>query len=167
MNAREVLALLRPLASRVLGLVEVGEITLDQEARKFRELQVRADGVTSPSDVPHYEAYGFTSRAGAGGEAVVLNVGGDKSQPIVILVGDRRYRVEVEAGEVCVYNAAGHKITLREDRISVEAPLVEVHTTGGTLTAIDGVLTGQSIDPYTGQPQWTLGNGSAKLRAEV
>lgn len=167
MNAREVLALVAPLKSRIMGLVSLAEVRLRKETTAFRELQLQKGGKTTPDDYQHVEPYGFTSAAGAGSEAVVLNLGGDQSQPIVILVGDRRYRLQVEDGEVAVYHREGHKIVLREDRITVEAPLVEVHTSGQVLTIGNGVLTGADVDPYTGQPYSALGMGSSKLRAEA
>lgn len=166
MNAREVLALVAPLRSRIMGLVALAEVRLARESSTFRELQLRIRGKTTPDDFQHVEPYGFTSAPGAGAEAVVLNLGGDQSQPIVIAVGDRRYRIQVDEGEVAVYHRDGHKIVLRDDRITVEAPLVEVHTTGTTLTIANGVLTGADVDPYTGQPYAALGMGSAVLRAE-
>jgi phage baseplate assembly protein V len=164
-NAREVLALVAPLRSRIMGLVSLAEVRLRRETSAFRELQLQQKGKTTPDDFQHVEPYGFTSAAGAGAEAVVFNLGGDQSQPIVIAVGDRRYRVQVDEGEVAVYHRLGHKIVLREDRITVEAPLVEVHTSGGTLTVANGVVTGTDIDPYTGQTYASLGSGSSVLRA--
>lgn len=166
MNAREVLALVAPLKSRLMGLVSLAEVRLRRETSAFRELQLQRRGKVTPDDFQHVEPYGFTSAAGAGAEAVVLNLGGDQAQPIVIAVGDRRYRVQVDEGEVAIYHREGHKIVMREDRITVEAPLVEVHTTGATLTIANGVLTGADVDPYTGQTYASIGSGSSILRAE-
>lgn len=165
MNAREVLALVAPLKARIMGLVTMAEVRLSRESSALRELQLQQRGKVTPDDFQHLEPYGFTSAPGAGAEAIVLNLGGDQSQPIVIAVGDRRYRVTVAEGEVAIYHRDGHKIVLRDDRITVEAPLVEVHTTGGTLSVANGVLTGTDIDPYTGQTYASLGSGSSVLRA--
>jgi phage baseplate assembly protein V len=166
MNAREVLALVAPLKARIMGLVTLAEVRLSRESTALREYQLQQSGKTTPDDFQHLEPYGFTSAPAAGAEAVVLNLGGDQSRPIVIAVGDRRYRVQVAEGEVAIYHREGHKIVMREDRITVEAPLVEVHTAGEVLTISNGVLTGADVDPYTGQTYASLGMGSSVLRAE-
>ena len=151
--------------ARTRNMIRLTEVSLARESTSLRELQLQDRGRTGPDDIQHLEPYGFTSAPLAGAEAIVLSPEGDRTRALVIAVGDRRYRVIVEAGEVCIYNNAGHKIVLKSDRIVVEAPLVEIRPSGGVLTALNGVLTGTDIDPYTGQTYASIGSGSSVLRA--
>jgi phage baseplate assembly protein V len=120
MNAREVFELVGPMKNRLRGLVKVGTVKLAKETTKLRELQLRIDQRETPDDYPHYEPYGMTARPKAGAEAVVLNVNGDRSVPLVLCVADRRFRIELEEGEVAIYDDQGAYLKLSRSGIVVE-----------------------------------------------
>ena len=68
-------------------------------------------------------------------------------------------------GSVTVSSEKNITITSAE-KVIVESLLVEIKNRDAVLAAIDGILTGQAIDPYTGLTQFALGNASTKVRGE-
>jgi len=65
------------------------------------------------SDREYMQHYGFTSRPLAGAEGVIVNQG---NHYILIATDDRRYRIAVEAGEVCLYTDEGDQIRLKRNK---------------------------------------------------
>lgn len=119
--------LLEPLRRRVRMVVQraVVEYVHSQNGRHF--VQVVATG-GEPYDAELVQPFGFASQPVAGAGAVVLNLNGDRSHSVAINVGDNRYRVEVGAGEVAIYNQDGAKIHLKAGRIiDFDADLVNIN----------------------------------------
>jgi len=65
------------------------------------------------SDREYMQHYGYTSRPLAGAEGVIVNQG---NHYILIATDDRRYRVAVETGEVCLYTDEGDQIRLKRNK---------------------------------------------------
>lgn len=113
--------LLAPLNRRVKGMVARGILSLVDDAAGVQRVQIRIgkqvlDGVDRP------QMYGFSSHPPAGGEVVVLFVGGNRGQGVIVGEGDRANRpADGEPGAVVVYDDAGHKITLRPGGIEINA----------------------------------------------
>lgn len=59
------------------------------------------------------EHYGFTSRPLAGAEAIIINEG---NHFIMIASDDRRYRIAIDEGEVCLYTDEGDFIRLKRSK---------------------------------------------------
>lgn len=108
--------MLEPLRRRLRMVVQraVVEYVHAQNGRPF--VQVVSTG-GEPCDAEFVQPFGLASAPVAGAGAVVLNLNGDRSHAIAINVGDNRYRVEVAAGEVALYNQDGAKIHLKAGRI--------------------------------------------------
>lgn len=85
------------------------------------QFRVLSGEVKDKVDFP--ENYGFTSRAHAGSEAVILFPGGDRSHGIAIITSDRRYRLQIAEGEVAVHDDQNQRVYLKRDRIEVYSPL--------------------------------------------
>jgi phage gp45-like len=129
---------IRPLKTRVRLMITraVVEAVRDDKAGQLVDL---ADLATL---VEVFQTYGFTSRAKAGSEAVVVHLNGNPDNPLILAVGDRRYRIKGLAdGEVAIYSdeddggAAKHRVHLKAGR------KIEVH--GSTVSVkADSVLLG-------------------------
>jgi phage baseplate assembly protein V len=65
------------------------------------------------SDREYFQHYGFTSRPLAGAEAILINAG---NHFIMVASDDRRYRIGVEGGEVCIYTCEGDRIHFKKDK---------------------------------------------------
>ena len=137
----------------------------------LQRLQVSLLADEARDGVEQFEGYGLTAHPHAGAEAICLHVGGARAHPVVIAVADRRYRVTgLAAGEVCLYDDQGQRITLYRDRIEVEAPSVviqspDVHlgTTGGARIA----RVGDRVQVGSGSSAglWPIVEGSEMVRS--
>lgn len=114
------------------------------------------------------EPYGFSYRPKPGSQAYLLFPSGDRSYGVAIVVGDKRYQLELAEGEVAIHDdELHHSITLSRDGIVIEggghditiqnAPTVIV--TDGDVIA-DGISLKthvhgnvQAGSSQTGQPQ--------------
>lgn len=102
-------------------------VLLANAAAKLQTLQVRLLAGEIKDGMEHFEPFGFTAVPQADAEAIALFLGGDRSHGVIIAVGDRRYRVtDLSPGESAMYNAAGHKLVLYQDRAELIAPRVVV-----------------------------------------
>lgn len=169
----EILAALRSTARRVRGMVSRGVVAAVGAASKMQSLQVTIRDGETVDDVEHFEPYGLTSRATPGAEAVVISVGGLADHPVAIVVADRRYRVTgLAAGEVCLHDDQGQRVTLYRDRVEITAPKVVINSAdvqlggAGLLALADGVVVAQGIDSFTGATYGVLGNASSVVKAK-
>lgn len=61
----------------------------------------------------YMQHYGFTSRPLAGAEAVIIQEG---NHIVMIASDDRRYRIDIEDGEVCLYTDEGDHIRFKRGK---------------------------------------------------
>ena len=78
--------------------------------KRFTATGRSGESFTSREYMQHY---GFSSRPLAGAEAVLIQ---DGNHIIMIASEDRRYRIGVEAGEVCLYTDEGDQIRFKRDK---------------------------------------------------
>ena len=110
-------------------------VALVNAKRKLQTLQIRMLAGELKDDVEHMEPYGYTSCPQPGAEGVALFSGGDRSHGVVIVIADRRFRLQgLKPGEVALYTdegdkihfERGHKLTFKTGTLNVEAS-EEVH----------------------------------------
>ncbi len=75
------------------------------------------DGMERPQD------YGFTSHPLPGMQPFAGFFGGDRSNGFVIAMCDRQFRIELERGEVAIYDDLGQKVHLTRTGVVVKTPL--------------------------------------------
>ena len=104
--------------------------------------------------------YGFTSVPHPGAQAIAVFPGGDRSQGIVIAVGDTRYRLKALAdGEVAIHDDLEQKVHLTRTGIIVSSPNLGVR-----IEAKDIVMHGShswSWDVNGFGERWTSLGGTA------
>ena len=104
--------------SLLTRLLARGTVVLANSATKLQSLQMRLTAGEVNDDMEHFESYGFTSNPLAGAEGIATFLGGDRSHAIVLVVADRRYRLQsLAAGEVAIYTDEGDKIHFKRGRI--------------------------------------------------
>lgn len=105
-----------------------GTVVLVDSARKLQALQMRLTAGEVKDGLEHFEPYGFTSNPLAGAEGIAAFIGGDRSHGVLLVVADRRYRIQgMEPGEVAIYTDEGAKIHLKRGRIiDIEADVINV-----------------------------------------
>lgn len=103
-----------------------GTVVLVDSARKLQALQMRLTAGEVKDGLEHFEPYGFTSNPLAGAEGIAAFIGGDRSHGVLLVVADRRYRIQgLEPGEVAIYTDEGAKIHLKRGRIiDIEADVI-------------------------------------------
>ena len=112
--------------SLLTRLLARGTVVLAHSASKLQSLQMRLTAGEVNDDMEHFEPYGFTSNPLAGAEGIVTFLGGDRSHAVVLVVADRRYRLQSLApGEVAIYTDEGDKVHFKRGRV------IEIET--GTL----------------------------------
>jgi phage gp45-like len=99
----------------------------------------------------HWQPYGFQARPLAGADAIVVSMGSNADQRIALLVGDRRYTIALEAGEVAIVDDLGQKVHLTRTGIVVDAPGIKLGASA-TLAAAretDPISMGNPATPGT------------------
>lgn len=112
---------LQSLQRQVLSLIGRAVVKSIDAASKCQTVDVELVGGQPKSGIEHFEPYGFTSRANAGSEALVLFPDADRSHGIAVAVADRRYRLKgLKTGEVALYDDQGQSVTLTRNGIVVD-----------------------------------------------
>lgn len=103
-----------------------GTVVLVDSARKLQALQMRLTAGEVKDGLEHFEPYGFTSNPLAGAEGIAAFIGGDRSHGVLLVVADRRYRIQgMEPGEVAIYTDEGAKVHLKRGCIiDIEADVI-------------------------------------------
>lgn len=168
MTREELGGIMGPFMARMRSMITFGKVARSSATGSGQTVQARALAGEDTDDVQHVEPFGFTSNPNEGAEVLIVAL--NEEEEIAIVCGDRRYRLKgLAAGEVALYNDTdGVSVELKKGppRILIHAPKVEIKTKAAVLAAIDGVLTGKALDPYTGQSHFALGNASGKVFAE-
>lgn len=103
------------------GLANVlarGVVALANSASKLQSLQLRLLAGEVKDGVEHLEPYGFTSCPKSGAEALAGFIGGDRSHGVVIMVSDRRFRLQgLKPGEVALYTDEGDRLHFKRGRV--------------------------------------------------
>lgn len=63
------------------------------------------------------QQFGFTSGVPAGSQLIVLPLAGRTAASVIVATENGSFRVQVGAGETCIYNQWGAKITLKNEKI--------------------------------------------------
>jgi phage baseplate assembly protein V len=132
--------------NKLMNVLTRGVVALANSASKLQTLQMRLTAGEVKDGMEHLEPYGFTSCPHAGAEALAGFMGGDRSHGVVIVVSDRRYRIqELEPGEVAIYTDEGDKVHFKRGRV------IAVETGTLNITATDSVNFNTPKITQTGQ----------------
>lgn len=102
----------------VKNMLARGTVVLVDALKKMQSLQMRLTADELKDNAEHFEPYGFTSNPLAGAEVLTVFIGGDRSHAVVLVVADRRYRIQsLKPGEVAIYTDEGDKIHFKRGRI--------------------------------------------------
>ena len=109
-------------------------VALASAAGRLQSLQIRMLADEVKDNVEHLEPYGFTSCPHSGAEGVAVFPGGDRSHGVVLVIADRRFRLQgLKPGEVAIYTDEGAKLHFeRGNKLRIVAG--EVHIESATLT---------------------------------
>lgn len=125
----------------IADIMSRGAVTSVDEEKRMRVVQCTFLAGETRDDLEHFEPYGFTSgpHRDQVPEALAMFFDGDRSHGVVICVADRRYRLNVAAGEVALYDDLKQKVHLTRTGIEMETPLDVRMQVGGNMTVnVDG-----------------------------
>lgn len=105
----------------VKNLISRCTVALVNAKGKLQALQIRMLAGEVKDGVEHLESYGFTSHPHDGAEGVAVFPGGDRSHGVVIVVADRRYRMQgLKAGEVALHDDQGQCVHMTREGMVVK-----------------------------------------------
>lgn len=103
---------------RLMNMLARGVVALAKSTGKLQTLQMRLTHGEVKDAMEHLEPYGYTSCPHEGAEGFAAFLGADRSHGVVLVVADRRYRLQgLQAGEVAIYTDEGDKIHFKRGRI--------------------------------------------------
>lgn len=111
---------LNVLQRQILSLIGRAVVKSVNADAKCQTVDVALLADEGKQGVEHLEPYGFTSRAHADSEAIILFPDGDRSHALAVMVADRRYRLKgLKEGEVVLYDDLGQSVHLTRNGIVV------------------------------------------------
>ena len=118
---RAMQSMIDPLRRRAAMMVARAVVSLikDDEPRQVLQAEILEGELRD--DIERAQNYGFTSHPFAGCDAVIVCAGGSRDQAIAVVVDDRRYRLNLQQGEVALYDDKGNKVQLLRDMVRVDA----------------------------------------------
>lgn len=136
--------LMAPLNVRIVNMLARAVVSTIDDSQQAQLLKLAIlDGETR-DEIERLQNYGFTSHPKSGAEAFVAFVGGRRDHGVALVVEDRRYRiVNLESGEVAVYDHTGSKILLRQNGNIELTPSSGVVSLTGDLN-VSGTVTGST-----------------------
>lgn len=72
------------------------------------------------NNLARVEPYGFRHRPKPGAQAYLLFPSGDRSYGVAIVIGDKRYQLELVEGEVALHDDIGHVVKLGRNGIAID-----------------------------------------------
>lgn len=103
----------RPQRGAIKGLVRRATLGTLKTSSLLQSIQAGTLKDDEDDDIELFEPYGFTSAPVAGSEGLVLRVGGQRTGSVAIMFGNRTFRLQVEEGEVAMYDDQGASIVLK------------------------------------------------------
>ncbi len=174
---RGVGAMLDPLRRRISMMASRGVVRTVSDNKSRQQLQAEILEGELREDVERAQNYGLAAHPHPGSDAIILCLGGSREQTVAIVVDDRRYKLNLQAGEVALYDDLGNKVQLLRDMVRVDAVqhleatapttrIVSDVTIDGTLTvngdvATSGALTNNGKD--VGSSHKHLNSGGPSL----
>ncbi|KWT89361.1 MULTISPECIES: phage baseplate assembly protein V [unclassified Variovorax] len=106
---------------RMMLVVGRGRITTGNDAGMVQTQQVKIGEVEVRDNTKRVAEYGFTSMPLPGCHAVVIFVGGDRSNGVIVATNDQNHRLKnLLPGEVAIYDDLGQSVWLKRTGIEVK-----------------------------------------------
>lgn len=142
---RGIAGMLDPLRRRISMMASRGVVTRVSDDRSRQQLQAEILEGELREDVERVQNYGLAVHPHAGADAIILCLSGSREQAVAIVVDDRRYKLNLQAGEVALYDDLGNRVQLLRDMVRVDA-VQHLEVTAPTTrmasdVTIDGTLT--------------------------
>lgn len=123
----DVQKLLRSWRTRIFMMLARGIIKgIEDSSGNLRKIHSSFLANETITGMDQMQEYGFSSHPPPGGECMAAFIGGNRSGGIVIATQDRRYRIELDEGEVAIYTKFGASVKLdKDDKITIHGTDLE------------------------------------------
>ncbi len=143
------------LGHRLQALVGIGRVTLvDDTTGTVQRAQLTLGQLETRDNTPRLAEYGFASNPPPGTDAVLLFVGGDRSNGVVIATGNQTFRLKgLASGDAALYDSRGQSVWLTPGGIVVNGaglPMVINNTPSLTVNASTSVTLNTPTTHCTG-----------------
>jgi phage gp45-like len=122
----------RTIGDNMKNVIKRVTIEKNDDDPLFREHEVSLYTEEKQKEIEHFEPYGLTTRVkqptGQGkqkkkAEGMIVFTGGQRSHGVLIVTGDRRYRLlGLKEGEVALFDDQGQQVHFTRDGIVTSAP---------------------------------------------
>jgi phage gp45-like len=122
----------RTLGDNMKNAIKRVTVEKNDDDPLFREHEISLYTEEKQKEIEHFEPYGLTSRVkqptGEGkqkkkAEGLIVFTGGQRSHGVLIVTGDRRYRLRnLKEGEVALFDDQGQQVHFTRDGIVTSAP---------------------------------------------
>lgn len=125
---------------RIRTLFRLAELLRVDDTSAVQTVQIKTGADEVLSDVQHRQPYGYAYNPKKdGADPLVIALGGNPGHSLVIMVGNRKYRLKgLAEGEVALYDDLEQQFILKRTHIEVNAPL-------GYLFNGDGTFNGNNL----------------------
>ncbi|CCD30345.1 Putative Phage baseplate assembly protein V [Candidatus Glomeribacter gigasporarum BEG34] len=155
MNDQTLPAGLERLFRRVMLMIGRGRLTTGRDDGPVQRHQARLGALEVRDHTPRLAEYGFASMPPVGSDAVVVFIGGDRSNGVIIATGHQASRLNhLKAGEAALYDDLGQRVILTRHGIVIEGaglPVTLRNTPEVTLKASAKVRIEAPVLECTGQ----------------
>jgi phage baseplate assembly protein V len=146
---------LERLFRRVMLMIGRGRLTTGQDDGPVQRHQVRLGALEVRDNTPRLAEYGFTSMPPPGSDAVLVFIGGDRSNGVMIATGHQASRLKrLQPGEAALYDNLGQRVFLTRKGVVIEGaglPVAIRNTPEVTLKADAKVRIEAPVLECTGQ----------------
>lgn len=117
----EATAAIERLYRRVMLVVGRGRIKTGSDAGPVQQQQVRLGQFETFDDIPRISEYGFNSMPPAESDAVLIFVGGNRLDGVIIGTGHQQFRMRsLKPGEVSISDNLGQSVYLTQQGIVID-----------------------------------------------
>jgi phage baseplate assembly protein V len=122
---------------RVQLVIGRGKVTTGRDDGNVQYLQIQLGENEIRDNTPRLAEYGFASMPTNGSDAIVIFVGGDRSNGVIIATGNQAERIRnLKPGESEMYDNLGKHIYLKATGIEIEAGGQPVTVNNATIVTV-------------------------------
>ena len=111
---------IKKLWRRIQLVVGRGRITTTDDSGPVQKVQIQIGELETRDTTPRVAEYGFTSNPLPGCHGVVVFVGGDRSNGVILGTNDQSARLkDLKRGEVAIYDDQGQSVWLKRTGIEI------------------------------------------------
>jgi len=124
------------------------------------KIQARVLSDETLGNLARVEPYGFSYRPKPGCQPYLVFPGGDRSYGLALVIGDKRYQMELEEGEVALHDDQGQSVRLGRSGIVIDGAGKPV-----TITNTPEVLADTPLFKCSGEIMDNAGQGGQTMSA--